>query len=329
VFRVDFHRINAIETKVTVFALLVTNLINMKIRFAFPLFLLFFILSCQKKETTKKITRHDISGEWILDTVEMQPHMMEKYNFQFDKNGTCHFKDGFYLRVEPNRLDRQTYCSVFMGTKATYRIICDSLKIYDNNGNDWMKYRINEIKADELVLSGNSGYSGFHSVKFRFKRVQQTIPEKEKYDAIIVSRGPCFGSCPMNGTYIDCNGDYFFNGIAFNTQNEFFTSSGNSKVFQEFEDRFNHAQITKLKDNYFGGATDGATNEVTFIKNGKIFKTISDYWSTSPPAFYQAYEQLSYKYQSVKMDYVYDQKFDHNISFSRFTNQADNFLLSD
>jgi hypothetical protein len=300
----------------------------MKIRFMIAL-LPIFIWNCQKKEVKTATKGHNITGEWILDTVDMQPRLFRKYNFRFYNDGTCDNKDGFYLNVTPDRLNDKSDCSVYMGTKAFYRIKGDSLKISDNNGNDWMKFKFSSVGPEKMVLWGDSGYEQFSNVKFHFKKVVKPVAEQQHYDAIIVSRGPCYGSCPINGTYIDAKGNYFFNGVTFNSQNEFFVSNGNSKTFSEFENRFNRAGITKLKEGYSASMTCGDTNEVTFIKNGKIFKTISDYWSASPPDFRQAYEALSYKYQSLNVDYVYDEKFDHNIRFSRFMGKSTRYVLSD
>lgn len=290
------------------------------------------VIGCRNQETAKTdLAQADqgIVGEWLLDTIDGGHRLFGRYNFIFYGDGTYDNKDGFYLRVDPGEPDRCGSCSVYLGTKATYEIKKDSLKIADNNGNDWLNFKIHKITPTELILIKGSSYEPSDRVKYHFKKISTPAAENEQYDAIIVTRGGCFGTCPINGTYIDKYGDYFFSGIAYNSRNDFLTSKDNVSIFKEFEKQFNLAGVTKLKEGYFYDATCGATNYVTFVKDGKIYKTISDYRSASPALFRQTYEQLSYKYQSLNTDYVYKRKFDHRIGLGAFEGKKERYCMSD
>lgn len=61
-----------------------------------------------------------------------------------------------------------------------------------------------------------------------------------------------------------------------------FKSNISSKTFIGIMNNFKKANFLKLKDTYTANHTDDATITTTFIKNGKILKTVSDYGRESP-----------------------------------------------
>ena len=301
-------------------------------RFLMAVLIPMLVVGCRENDVTKNhIGQHklNIVGEWLLDTIDDGARIFDRYNFAFHSDGTCDNKNGFYMPIDPGTSDRCGTCSVYMSTKATYQIENDSLRITDQNGNPWLNFKIDKIGPTEMVLIKSSSSERPNLARYHFKSVPPPVGENVPYDAVIVTRGACFGTCPINGTYIDKQGEFYFNGIGYNSQNNFLTSKGNTSTFKAFEKQFNKAEITKLKDDYFYGATCGATNYVTFIKNGKIYKTISDYMSASPALFQQTYEKLSYQYQKLNLDYVYNRKFDHRIVLGAFEGKKERYCMSD
>jgi hypothetical protein len=167
---------------------------------------------------------------------------------------------------------------------------------------------------------------GFEKAFYRLVRKQNHFFDDQSYDAITVDRSPCFGSCPFNATYIDRKGNFLFKSFEFNTDYNNFNAKLDPKTVQYYFDLFDKIQVMDLKDHYFVNATDSQTNTISFFKNGKIVKTIVSYIDC-PVDLEKAFSELSYAYQSVKVDYDIHDLFDSNFSFYLLTDEKSNFRL--
>jgi hypothetical protein len=274
----------------------------------------FFILySCQTHND--KQFKKDIIGEWTYIRTDDQRKQIKSNTLKpippsvfgnhipgyiFSENNNCENKSGYFNSIDAiNREDRKT---IFLGNKTSYKIENDSLKILNLVDKTWENQKIYSIIGDTLTVEmGDSLYVKY--AKSRYK-----INPNEKYDKIIVSSSGCYGSCPIANISIDKKGNVFYFGQSYNTQNGFFKSKITENQFQEIEARFKKANIQNLEDNYEADWTDDETITITFIKNHKIVKTISDYGRKSPINLIWAYTPVRFLYQQIKLTPLANEK---------------------
>mgnify|MGYP006190447005 FL=1 len=113
----------------------------------------------------------------------------------------------------------------------------------------------------------------------------------------------------------------YFKGLGYNTNEEDFKTQLDLKTVTQIFDNFDKIDILKMDDSYYKSVTDAQNNSISFIKNGKIVKSIQDYANKAPLDFFAAYNELSYLYQKVKKknDIVF--LFDNRIHFPSFENK--------
>ena len=83
----------------------------------------------------------------------------------------------------------------------------------------------------------------------------------------------------------------------------------NVKEFDKAETKFRKANLKMLKDRYMASWTDDNEITVSLIRNGRIYKTISDYGSQSPTELYWAYLPILYLDQKLNLKSLPDDKF--------------------
>lgn len=279
----------------------------MKLKIILYVSVIFILYSCQKNNDTQ--LSKEILGEWTYIKTEDQrkprknndikipppppPFGRHIQGYIFSENNICENKSGYFKRIEAKeREDRKTF---FLGTETKYKIQNDSLKILDLVSNTWDNQKINSIVGDTLITKVDD------SIIAKYARTKYKINPNENYDKIIVSSSGCYGSCPVLNISIDKNGDVSFYGQYYNTQNGFFKSKISKNEYEKIQTSFKKADITNLKDNYEGNWTDDETVTVTFIKNNKMVKSISDYGRQSPAALIWAYTPVRYLYQKIKL----------------------------
>lgn len=133
-------------------------------------------------------------------------------------------------------------------------------------------------------------------------KLNYKINEKENFDKIIISKSPCFGSCPINDIEINKNGEIYYYGAHYNSKNGYFKSRIKVSEFNEIKNGLKKVNFLNLKDNYTANWTDVQEVSVTFVKDNKILKSITDYGSQSPKSFRINIEPLTYLYQKIKLE---------------------------
>lgn len=270
---------------------------------------LFFILYSCHTNNDKKLEK-DIIGEWIyIKTQSIKkpqklkdskippppppPFAKQIIGYIFLENNVCENKSGYFKTTEAKEWDdRKTY---FLGTNTKYKIENDSLKIFDLGSKTWENQKIESIIGDTLTTKVDD------SIFAKYARTKYKINPNENYDQIIVSSSGCFGSCPILNISIENNGNILYYGQDYNTQNGFFKSKITKAQYEEIQTRFKKADIMNLKNQYVANWTDDQTVTITFIKNNKIVKSVSDYGRQSPEALIWAYIPARYLYQQIKL----------------------------
>lgn len=273
-----------------------------------PLFVIVFILlvSCKKE------TKNPYVGNWYFDKVvnydSTKTHLPKQileieygpyYNFNIINDSVFDFKNGFFrdqMNVDFMKQDSTKRSGrYYLGTKTLYKIINSKLLFFDKTNKKWDTIRIKKIAQDTMIVFGKE------NELFKLIRKKDYYFNDSNYDAITVDRSACFGNCPINSTYIDRDGNFFFKGFDHNTRNENLCAKIDSKKAKEIFDKFDKidfSSICKRHKNY--DVSDCQTNTITFFKNGKIVKTYESYFEC-PIDLDVAFTNLSYVYQKVNV----------------------------
>ncbi|MDD4970623.1 MAG: DUF6438 domain-containing protein [Paludibacter sp.] len=278
----------------------------MKARPLIILLTVLFLASC--KTGRDEEFRKSICGEWIFAGVgsdnkkindefipekrgidsplDIPYHNYYKTGYIFYSNNLCEDKFGYSDgKVGENLL----------GTDTKYKVENDSLKIFDLDNGVWKRMKIRNITSDTLTLDVNdSTFLVYTKCYYKDDKIQT-------FDQIIVSTSPCFGSCSIGSTSIDNQGNFIFYGQGYTEKEGLFISRTDKELYKRIEQNFKKADIDTLYERYAVDFTDAQTVTVTFIKNNKIYKTISDYGHKAPRELYWAYNPVSLLYQKLNI----------------------------
>ncbi|GGB68055.1 hypothetical protein GCM10007424_05060 [Flavobacterium suaedae] len=192
-----------------------------------------------------------------------------------------------------------------LGTKTRYSLSQDSLKVFNLSENRWDAYKLKSLKADSLIIE----FKGVPNIFIKRHFNLDTIPD---YDAVVVASTPCFGICPIFEIIVTKEGKVSYHGEEYLKNEGHYTSHISKSEFKNIMTRFKQANYMNLKKEYFTMVTDCATVYTTFIKNGKVVQSISDYAASSPPEFVYAYNSLFNLEQKMEVsarevpDYLYN-----------------------
>ncbi|SHM10139.1 DUF6438 domain-containing protein [Flavobacterium saccharophilum] len=277
----------------------------------------FFLISC-KKNTKDYDTK--IIGDWqLIENQKMQydeqGHPLPppplwylgnlKPGYSFKENDIYDNKLGFYKRIKKTKT-HGSY-NFFLGNKSKYKIKNDSLKLFDLSSNTWDSYKISSITSDTLTILGSD------AKPTQFLKKKYVIDNTANFDNVIISSSGCYGNCPVSSVLINKNGSIIYNGLFYTYPKGLYQSSFNPKLFTKIETDFQKTNWKKLNDRYIASHTDDETITITFIKNNKIIKTITDYGNESPTEFCWTYTPLRFFYQKLKL-----RKINHNRNYLNF-----------
>ncbi|PTQ97939.1 hypothetical protein C8P68_10398 [Mucilaginibacter yixingensis] len=194
----------------------------------------------------------------------------------FNRNGTFESKDGSFLSRKSNS---------FIWFSSNYKITSTDISFLDLKSKSWQSYPIKKLTPDLLIL--DYGDRSIYYKKFK-------APEKPLllFDTVILSRSGCYGACPILSLLVSRKGDVKFNGVDHTVKTGYYSSSVDPKIFAQIQHQFLLVNLNKLKDSYSFGA-DLETITVSFVKNGRICKSVSDNGYESPPPFRWAYLLLT------------------------------------
>lgn len=305
--------------KITVFVLLVT------------------LISCtQKSENDNELL---IIGDWkYLQEIPKYnpddslpppppPFRGSLVGYQFKENGIYDYKLGFYKEVFDKVKNKNK--RVYLGRTSKYKITNDSLSLYDESDKTWSSYGIKSLKKDTLILVSKDNDIS------KWIKNQNPINKSKIFDKIIVSSSGCYGSCPVEDILIDSSGEIIFNGEDYSDNVGCFTAKTKKEEFVEIENDFQKADWYNLKNEYIASHTDDQTTSVTFIKNNRIVKTISDYGYEAPVEFFWAYREVKQLHQKIKLQKItntdllfdiYRADFEDKNTFLRLTKSETFFL---
>lgn len=239
-----------------------------------------------------------IIGDWLFVKVErsesVQTDSLDVYTptkmlhgYTFKEGGVCQSLPGYFKMSESTDIE-------FSGKNTKYVLYKDSLRIFNLARNGWDKRRIVSLTDKNLVLQIDD------TTNLIYKKEIHPIARKLSFDKIIVSLSSSSGYSARD-IVLSKNGDIVFYNEPWRKKNGMFTSKISLQDFQNIEDDFSKAHIDGLKNIYECTCSEFEQVTVTFIKDGKIYKTVRDEGAEAPKEFYWAYNSTTYLYQLLKL----------------------------
>lgn len=303
-------------------------------------FLIFIIavpfLSCREKSNQELIL-----GNWklVVDSLEYDPMNQPPpepfiipgrgISYTFLNDSTVDTREEYYKTIRRKGRRREIR---FIGTTTNYKIIDDSLKIYDLTDSVWRSGRkISRITRDTLILTKRDGQ---HLVFLRHNYNLDKIPV---FDQIALSSSGCYGSCPVINIIVDSTGHVVYHGEMYVDKIGFYEGRISKEKFLSIERDFRKANVRYLSDQYSASWTDDETISTTFCKQNRIVKSVEDYGRTAPDELVWAYPSLRYLFQELDLKPIDTTKIPHylNLSFFGFEkgreishlNKSESFVL--
>jgi len=238
---------------------------------------LFCLLFC--KQNVQESYSTQIIGDWESISNKIDEEIPNEFfntkGYSFLPDGTCEVKGGI-INHASNRWQ-------FLNPETKYTLTRDKLRIFDPGYNKWASYHIKELSDTTLVLDN-----------ITFVKKNFNLDKSPDFDAVIVASSGCFGYCPVNEIMIDKNGGVSYHGHVNNLSNGSFVSTVSRQRYKKIMLAFKKADYLHLQPDYSDSVTDHSVISISFIKDGRIIKSISDYAQSSPQDFIWAYNYLTY-----------------------------------
>ncbi len=262
-----------------------------------PLLMLGLLISgCSKKQKQLDNEKY-ILGDWVKVNTKadmLQPPFFLIPGYTFYANHTCDNKSGYFKYINNialfNNQSGSSATTIYLGSLSKFKISADSIKIFSLEKLKWNSYRIIQLSLDSLKLESSGDV-------LVYKRLFPIKYKSPQFDKIILSSSDCFGPCPISNTIINSDGTIIFKGVSYTSQKGLFTGKISKEQYQRLQDNFYKTNIDSLNTKYEAEWTDDQTITTTFVKNGKIYKTVYDYGRKAPYLFEWAYAPLMYLYQ--------------------------------
>lgn len=273
------------------------------------LFYCFIFFSC----TTKKSKQYSdfILGDWSYLEENKSPDSSSREmlrdsiieGYSFSTKEVCEKKLGFFKHVTTKISGMEKAYGAFterttryfLGTETKYKIDEDSLKIFDLADSSWQAWHIINLSSDTLTIEENEKEK-------KFIKKDYTKNKKFKFDQVVISSSACFGECSINNIIIDKSGEAVYYGERYNSINGLYSLKLSKNQIDKIVSAFNKADITNLKNYYAANWHDDQVIDLTFVKDGKIIKSIRDYGNVAPVELYWAYMPIRNMYQIMQLD---------------------------
>lgn len=258
--------------------------------------LLICLLICSCKEhLVQSANEKNILGDWVRvsnpvpinkDSIILELPDIRRSGFSFYTDHTFDNKTGYLKRTDST--------TVYLGTKSTYKITSDSLKLLNQDSNRWESYKLIKLTPDTLQFRLWNRLSTFKH--YNIKKYSNI-----DFDKIVLSTSGCYGSCPIMSIILNNDGSVVFKGMGHTGKKGSFIGKITREQFQRLQNDFFTTNFDSLQNSYRGSWTDDETISTTFIKNDKIYKTVHDYGRQAPYLFTWAYIPIRYLYQHMAL----------------------------
>jgi len=267
---------------------------------------------CESKKETF-FGYNDLVGEWELIKSDTTLGLAEdRYTlsaFGFTGFSTLMFHED--STMEPYYKSRYTafpkkgpHILKFLGRTTRFKIINDSIRVINppgcihKNKPDNKPVAVRKLTKDSLVLDFNK------AIISTYKRVYQNLDTMPTFDAIILSSSWCLGPCPISSTLIKSDGSVVYLGESTVERTGLYTGTITKKTYNQIQDYFRRADIKNIDAYFESPESEGGRISITFIKDGKIYKSIIDDGGPGPEKLMYAYAPLLFLNQYTDLKKV-------------------------
>ncbi|MFA0964540.1 DUF6438 domain-containing protein [Roseivirga sp. BDSF3-8] len=288
------------------------------------LLIISLLISCSGNKKPEKVS---IVGTWsVVEYPGESFYIPMEYSGPFGltiSEDSIEFLSGFTnSKKNPTTGKHQFY---YLNNVFPYKIEADSILIADSLAGPW---RIEKLHSDTLILTDKNANL------IKLQRIQFKQHENFGYDQIIFSRSGCFGPCPNYDISIKSTNEVLYRGSNFVSKIGIYKANLDHKQTRTIFSKFNRVDITQLSGDYVADHTDDEAVSTTFLKNGEIVKTISDYGRVGPKELVWTYVSMEYLLDSLIAERTIESWFP-TITFYSFSNdsvklqleQSESFLL--
>lgn len=258
-------------------------------------------LSCSNEQEEKDKLANDfkkkqIEGEWsIIDAKSEFDNIFSYQNGVYFLNDSVELFNGYYTEGFDSVIGKR--CINYLGNKTSYTISNDSILIKNLITKKWSFLgKIGKQNKDTLYLQMND------TIIRKLCKLPSKLDTFPDFDQIVLSTSGCFGSCPISNISINKSGEVIFKGEGYVKHLGYFHSILDKKITERIFCKFRRANPLGLNNVYSVGHTDSETITTTFIKNGRIVKSIYDYGNDAPKELIWAYTSLRDLDYILKMD---------------------------
>jgi hypothetical protein len=291
--------------------------VKMLLRMIVPILLTTTLLCCWREDAEKhkreEAIRKQLLGEWKLCE---KNHFFEDDVFITPGMRFFHDSMDVYTGFFGERTDSVSgrVLPVFMSNYCSYELNEDSIFIKSPSiGKREFILRFHKRSSDTLFLKAkNNELVKYKSLSYKI----DTLPD---FDQIIYSSSGCYGTCPIMNISVDKRGRLLYHGEGYVTPLGYYTGQLSSEKTAYMFTKFRKANPLRLSDHYSVRHTDDQTITTTFIKNGKIVKSINDYGMDGPAELCWAYISIGNIYTQTKLDLLPENKpFYEKLHYLRF-----------
>jgi len=287
------------------------------------IFLSVIIYSCsleiekeKDNDNKKETTNNPLYGDWILINAESESDIYQRPRGFSLSADTLEYYRGLYFRKIDSLTGKRSF--IYYGNFTSYKIEKDFIYI-DSSLNNLLGFpwKIKKNTNDSLIIVKSN------SRIYKFIHPKYNLNEIPPFDKVIFSSYGCYWSCPVIDISMDNQGKVLFRGGRFIEQLGFYTGQLDDKTKEYIFNKFNKANILALNNKYRASATDQEGVIITFIKNEKIIKTISDYGEAAPRELFWACVPLRNLHITNKFDSISNnERFHLDLYFFAFENNG-------
>lgn len=234
------------------------------------LIILMLIISCSD---SKKL---NINGYWVAEyrTKILPNGMIQNCDPTTVLLRPIYFR-GFQIANDSINYYLSIYtCNKWTREKFHFELTKDSIIVYNNCNQIFTSHKIYSIDSNNMALYD---YNDYDSILTCYKKLdlRQIVPPD--CDVIVLSSSGCFGSCPIDDIAI-----YNSDSLSYFGERYVKNIGYNKGLFKFPKEELKLIDLQKYDSAYYAGPTDNEEITLTFAKNGKIIKSISDYGHSAP-----------------------------------------------
>ena len=257
-------------------------------------------ISCNRVDVDRSniLLKKKLTGEWelIVEDNDQPTFLRSPVGIAFSDD-SIEFFSGFFRQEFDSITLRNKHA--YFGNFTEYRIDSDSIfikKLFDQSWSYWKSF-VN-VKGDTLILAGTD------TTEEKFIKLSYNLDSIPGYDQIVYSSSGCYGSCPILDFSLNQKGEFLFQGEGYTDALGFFEGKLTEKQTNFIFNKFYKSDILNIDENYYASHTDDQSITTTYLKGGKIIKTIHDYGMSGPNELVWAYIAISNAYKQTILDTI-------------------------